>query len=100
MEPLSMDVITQLVASLGPSGALVWFLWFTTSKTIPELTAKHTATIESISARFTKSIEEERTARREEITSLKTWIREEAKCRYNTDNPEHLHQIRRNGEHA
>jgi hypothetical protein len=41
--------------------------------------------MENITSEFTESLKDERRARREEIDSLKTWIREEATCHYNRD---------------
>lgn len=82
---MTPDVVTSLVSSLGVVGALVWYLYHNTTKTIPELTDKYTKTNEAIATRFSETLREERAYRREEIDSLKTWIKVEATCRYNRD---------------
>jgi hypothetical protein len=91
---MTPDVITSLVSTLGVVGALVWYLYHNTTKTIPDLTDKYTKANENIATKFSDTLKEERNYRREEIDSLKTWIRSEAACRYNKDNPTH-HEIKR-----
>lgn len=82
------DLVLQLITALGPTGALVWYLWQTTSKTIPDLIAKHQTTMDNTITQFTKALEEERKARRSEVDALKEFIRIEAGCRYNKDHPD------------
>ena len=84
------DLVVQLISALGPTGALVWYLWQTTSKTIPNLIEKHQITMDGTIAQFTKALEEERKARRSEVDALKEFIRIEAGCRYNKDHPGEL----------
>jgi hypothetical protein len=81
------ELIVQLITALGPTGALVWYLWQTTSKTIPSLIEKHQLNMNATVSQFTKCLEEERKAKRFEIDALKEFIKMEAKCRYNKDDP-------------
>lgn len=85
MDKAAMDVIVSLVSAIGVPGALIWYLWHTTSKTIPDLIDKHSTTIDGIVKEFKSELKEEREARKQEITLLKVFIREEATCRYNAD---------------
>ena len=82
---MTPDIVTSLVSTLGVVGALVWYLYHNTTKTIPDLTDKYTKANESIANKFSETLKEERQYRREEIDSLKTWIKVEATCRYNRD---------------
>lgn len=101
------SLILKLISSLGVPGVLVWHLWHTTSKTIPDkdaahkaemtavidkfdcrvdaLTEKFTGTIEKIAKNFSDTLEVERDYRQQEVDSLKTWIKNESACRYNQD---------------
>jgi len=96
---MTPDVITSLVSTLGVVGALVWYLYHNTTKTIPDLTEKYTKANEKIATDFANTLKEERQYRREEINSLKTWIHTEASCRYNRDHVDDdegpVHQIKR-----
>ena len=105
-EPTS-SVITQIITNLGVLGVLVWFMFYTTTKTIPTLNTQHAARLDSaqkthaeqidrlvaaknsaiqrMTEEFSQSLREERVARREEIEALKEWISKEASCRYNKD---------------
>ena len=89
---MTPDIITSIISSLGVVGALVWYLYHNTTKTIPDLTEKYTRTNETIANKFTETLKEERAYRKEEIRSLQQWISSEAACRYNRDNP---HEIKR-----
>lgn len=90
------DAIGGIISSLGVVGALVWYLYHNTTKTIPEMqqryldsqkeiVAIHTASHERISDEFARTLAEEREYRKQEITQLKTWIETEASCKYNRD---------------
>jgi hypothetical protein len=81
------ELVMQLITALGPTGALVWYLWQTTSKTIPNLIEQHNKTMDVTIQKFTASLEEERKARKGEVEALREWIRIEAGCRYNKDHP-------------
>ena len=93
---MTPDVITSLVSTLGVGGALVWYLYHNTTKTIPDLTRQHNEsqekiaknfadTQEKISERFASTLAEERHYRKEEIVALQQWIKSEASCKYNQD---------------
>jgi hypothetical protein len=93
---MTPDIITTLVSSLGVVGALVWFLFHTTTKTIPDLTKQYTDsnerasktfadTQEKITDRFTDTLAHEREYRKQEIAALQAWIKSEASCKYNQD---------------
>lgn len=78
---MPVEGLAQLVSSIGIGGVLVWYLYHTTTKTIPDLTTKHTTNIENVTNKFSDTLRDERTARREEIEELKTCLRG---CQYNT----------------
>ena len=82
---MTPDIISSLVSSIGVVGALVWYLYFNTTKTIPDLTRQYTESTERIASQFAETMESEREYRREEISNLKEWISNESKCRYNED---------------
>lgn len=84
---MTPDVITSLVSTVGVTGALVWYLYHNTTRTIPDLTEKYTRSMEKVSDEFSSTLKEERVYRREEIEALRTWIRNEAGCKYNADHP-------------
>lgn len=79
---ITSDVITQVISSLGVVGALVWYLYFNTTVTIPGLTAKHSETMEKITEQFSRNLCEEREQRRMELELLKSWIKTEASCKF------------------
>lgn len=82
-----------LLGALGPSGILIWYLWYTQTRTLPDKDkahsaerqderAKHSLQIESLAARYHASLDrivdgfradlkEERIARAEEIQALR-----------------------------
>ena len=82
MAQITSDVITQVISSLGVVGALVWYLYFNTTVTIPGLTAKHSETMEKITEQFSRNLCEEREQRRMELELLKSWIKTEASCKF------------------
>jgi predicted PurR-regulated permease PerM len=95
---MTPDVITSLASTLGVVGALVWYLYHNTTKTIPDLTKQYTEsqekvaqkfaeTQDKISDRFSSTLSEERQYRKEEIKALQAWIKSEASCKYNQDRP-------------
>ena len=87
MANLSMDVIPELISNAGVLAVLIWYLYHTTTKTLPDITKAHNESIENITAQFAASQEQERKYRQAEIEALKTWIKAEASCKYNTDHP-------------
>ncbi|HBJ35584.1 MAG TPA: hypothetical protein DDZ51_12720 [Planctomycetaceae bacterium] len=86
MAQITSDVITQVISSLGVVGALVWYLYFNTTKTIPELVKQHSDTMERISNNFTTNLKEEREQRKSELELLKVWIKTEASCKFRETN--------------
>lgn len=90
------DTVGSIVSTLGVVGALVWYLYHNTTKTIPEMQKqyldsqekiieKHTSSQERIAQDFGETLQTERMYRKEEIEQLKTWIEKEAACKYNAD---------------
>ena len=77
-----MDVITPLVTHLGVLGALVWYMYYTTAVTLPNLTVKHTEEYNKLSSEHQEAIE-----RIASNSALRVWIKNEAACRYNKDHP-------------
>lgn len=78
-----MELIASLVGTLGVTGALVWYLYFTTAKTIPSLTTKHSETMERITEKFGDTLREEREFRRQESEGMKQFIKQEG-CKYSS----------------
>lgn len=85
LDPTAMGWI-DLVRTLGIAGILAWYLYHTTTVTLPKLNEKYTesvqkisdtnnATVQKICKEFQDSIKEEREARREEVADLKSTIR-------------------------
>jgi len=94
---MDTEVITGLISSLGVVGAMVWYLYHTTTTTIPNLTKQYTDSQEKVSEKFAdtqqkiadnfaSTLEQERAYRKQEITALQQWIKTEASCKYNRDN--------------
>lgn len=92
---MTQELITQIISSLGIAGVLVWYLYHTTTKTIPEkdklhreeidkLSDKFCKTCDNITDKFAETLKDERIYREQEVNSLKSWIKAET-CRYNTD---------------
>jgi hypothetical protein len=84
---MNSELIIQLVSTLGVSGVLVWYLYHTTTKTIPDLADKHAKSMESISEHFTETLKDvtaqERSAREREINLLQASI--PRMCQFRTD---------------
>jgi hypothetical protein len=58
------QLIAVLVGAVGPSGALIWFLYHTTTKTIPDIVSTHRAEVASLVVQFREDLREERELRR------------------------------------
>lgn len=80
------SVWIDLARTLGIAGILCWYLYHTTTITIPrasekhaeviqKITVEHNCTVEKICSEFQNSLKEERAARREEVAELKSTIR-------------------------
>lgn len=78
-----MELISSLVGTIGVTGALVWYLYWTTAKTIPSLTTKHSETMERIADKFSDTLREEREFRRQESEGMKQFIKQEG-CKYSS----------------
>lgn len=82
---IEIEPFNALLTNFGVVGALVWYMWYNTSSTMPALVHDHRKAMERVTELFTESLAEERRARKEELGELKSWIREEARCDYNRD---------------
>jgi predicted PurR-regulated permease PerM len=93
---MATEGITAIVSSLGVVGALVWYLYFNTTTTIPNLTKQYTESQEKVATKFAdtqdkiaqnfaQTLQEERNYRKQEIAALQQWIKSEASCKYNQD---------------
>ena len=58
------QLIAVLVGSLGPTGALVWFMFHTTTNTIPNIVAQHRVEVADLVTQFRVDLTEERELRR------------------------------------
>lgn len=92
-EVTGMEVLPGMVSSLGVLGALVWYLYYTTTKTLPDINRHHDERIEQVvkannqallevTTDFTTTLKEEREFRRREMEVLLERIKTEAACRY------------------
>ena len=63
--------MVHLVGQLGVAGVLAWYLYHTTTKTIPDLTKQHNETMDKIATKFSDTlrvtIDDERKARDREV---------------------------------
>lgn len=82
---MDMDALTAIVSTLGVSGVLVWYLYYTTAVTIPKRDEIYTASVERIANNFADTLREERQHRELEINELKEFIAQTPICRYNRD---------------
>lgn len=80
------EAVTVLVSTLGVSGILAWYLYYTTSVTMPKRDEHYTSSVERITGKFADTLEAERHYREAEAEQLKKFIRDEG-CRYNKDHP-------------
>ena len=64
------QLIAVLVGAVGPSGALIWYMYHTTTKTIPELVEAHRREIACLVEAFRVDIKEERELRRTLLQSV------------------------------
>jgi len=88
---MTTEGVGSLVSSAGVLGALIWYLYHTTTKTLPDIVKSHNENIEKVTLKFTESQEQEREYRKAEIQALKEWIHAEARCQYNNDHPDTTH---------
>lgn len=86
---MTAETVVQLVGQLGVAGVLAWYLYHTTTKTIPDLTKQHNETMDKIATKFSdtlrvtidderrareKEVENERKAREKELASLQSTL--------------------------
>lgn len=86
---MTSETVVQLVGQLGVAGVLAWYLYHTTTKTIPDLTKQHNETMDKIATKFSdtlrltidderrareKEVENERKAREKELASLQSTL--------------------------
>lgn len=68
---MESETVVQLVGQLGVAGVLAWYLYHTTTKTIPDLTKQHNETMDKIATKFSDTlrvtIDDERKARDREV---------------------------------
>jgi len=78
------NMISGLISTLGIGGALVWYMYYTTSVTLPARDDHYSNVLKEISANFTEALREERDFRRMETLEMKQIIRE-SRCRMNDE---------------
>jgi hypothetical protein len=66
-----------ILGALGPTGILVWFVWYKTSVSDPAKDKQFTETLDKIVSDFRLELREERTARAAEVAA----IRQAFQCR-------------------
>ena len=95
---MTAEVITSLASTLGVGGALVWYLYHNTTRTLPDIVKTYTEsqerqaekfadTADKITERFSATLVDERQYRKQEIKALQDWIKSESACKYNQDRP-------------
>ena len=80
MEGIDTNMVSGLISTLGIGGALVWYLYYTTSVTMPKRDEHYSKVLTEITSNFTESLREEREFRRVETQEMKAIIRE-SRCR-------------------
>jgi len=104
---MTPEIGTQLISTLGVLIVLAWYMYYNVTVTIPNIVKLHTDaekemalkfaeaseskaqlfanTQKEIAEHFAATLKEERVYRREEVATLKTWMKESASCNYNRD---------------
>lgn len=57
------QLIAVLVGAVGPTGGLLWFMYHTTARTIPDMVERHRAEIAVLVESFRTDLREERQLR-------------------------------------
>jgi len=63
----TVDNIFATIATLTPSGVLIWYLWYTQTKTFPDMVREHKAELMAVQAGFVETLSEERKTRVQEL---------------------------------
>ena len=84
---MDMDGLSGVVANVGVVGSLIWFLYHTTSVTLPKIVKSHNETLKDITDKFLLNLEEERKLRKEEFGEMRRLV-QSVECRFNKS--EHL----------
>jgi hypothetical protein len=66
---------SETVLPLGVAAILAWFLYYATSKLIPQLHKEHTEATERICKMFSDSLKDERDAHRTEVAAMREKFR-------------------------
>jgi hypothetical protein len=76
------QLIATLASSLGVVGALVWYLYYTTSKTLPGIVKEHRESIAEVTNKFSDTLRDEREHRTREMQQLQQFIKSGEGCKY------------------
>lgn len=80
------QLIATLASSLGVVGALVWYLYYTTSKTLPTIVKEHRESIAEVTNKFSDTLSEtlhnEREHRKSEMIQLQQFIKSGEGCKF------------------
>jgi hypothetical protein len=49
--------LSSLITSLGPTGFVVWFAWYTVTRTLPKMQDEHTRTVEQLATEHRTTVE-------------------------------------------
>ena len=104
---MTSEIVTQLIQTLGVLVVLAWYMYYNVTVTVPNIVKLHTeaekematkfaeaserkaelfaSTQKEIALNFASTLKEERVYRKEEVATLKMWMKESASCNYNKD---------------
>ena len=64
---LTANDVLSAISTLTPSGILIWYLWYTQTKTFPEMVRDHKSELIQAQVAFTETLAAERTTRIAEL---------------------------------
>ena len=67
---MDSNLVVQVISQLGISGVLAWYLYHTTTKTIPDLCSNHQKAIDNMQKQYVDSLEKNREALQREIAAV------------------------------
>lgn len=80
---MDSNLVVQVISQVGISGVLVWYLYHTTTKTIPDLCANHQEAIDAMQKQYVDSLEKNREALQREIGMIQDNL--PVVCRYSRE---------------
>lgn len=79
MDLSNMD-LSGLLSTFGIGGALVWYLYYNTSVTLPNLHENYSKVLTDMGKEFTAALKEEREASAREFEKLRNSMAKDGRC--------------------